>query len=178
MKKAVIKTERLTLVALEEKHLAAAHEYLSDRENAKLMVFLPTESLKETKEYILKAEAEWKKETPDFLEFAVFFGESHVGGITVYFLNGGKTAELGWILGKKHQRQGLITEAALAVMEYIKSTLGIFHVIAQCDSENEASKRVMEKIGLSLTNTEGKRKNRLSDEERTEYTYEVHFSLS
>lgn len=178
MKKTTIKTERLTLVPLEEKHLYSAHKYLSDRENAKLMVFLPTESLEETKEYIKKAESEWEREKPDFLEFAVMYGGLHVGGITVYFLNEGKTAELGWILGAEYQRQGIITEGALAVMEYIKNTLGIFHIIAQCDSENEASKRVIEKIGLTLTNSEGTRKNRLSDEVRREYTYEMHFMYS
>lgn len=178
MKKTVIRTERLTLVPLEKKHTESAHIYLSDRENAKLMVFLPTESLEETKEYVAKAAAEWEKEAPDFLEFAVFFEDIHVGGITVYLLNGGETAELGWILSSAYQRRGIITEGARAVMDYIRNTLGISRIIAQCDSENEASKRVIEKLGLTLIDGTGKRKNRLSDEERTEYTYEVRFALS
>ena len=51
--------------------------------------------------------------------------------------------------------------------------IGISLMIACCDSENMASQRVMEKLGMKYHST-GKRKNRSTgDEERVELTYEI-----
>ena len=45
--------------------------------------------------------------------------------------------------------------------------------VAMCDSENERSRRLMERLGMRRVPGVGKRKNRSSDEERLELTYEI-----
>lgn len=57
-------------------------------------------------------------------------------------------------------------------MEYCRAS-GPSRFIAHCDSENTASRRVMEKLGMSLREISHGRKNRSSDEERDECLYEL-----
>lgn len=168
-----INTERLILKPLGIKYLDSVHEYASDLENTKYMMFLPNESLEETRDFLQKAEDEWLRGAPSFYEFAIIYQEQHVGAVSLY-LEDDTSGELGWILNKKYWGQGIAYEAASALMDYAARELGIRHFFAHCDSENIASYRTMEKLGMSRTCTQGGRKNRSSDEERTEYKYEVY----
>ena len=67
---------------------------------------------------------------------------------------------------------GYASEAAAALLSFAEKELGIKHFTAHCDTENTASRRVMEKLGMKLSDEHGGRKNRLSDEERREYLFE------
>ncbi len=168
-----IHTERLTLKPLGTKYLDSVHEYASDLENTRYMMFLPNESLDETREFLQKAEDEWQCDTPSFYEFAVIYQDRQVGAVSLY-REDDTSAEFGWILNKKYWGQGIACEAASALMDYAVKKFGIRHFIAHCDSENAASYRIMEKLGMSRTNIQGGRKNRASEEERTEYQYELY----
>ena len=66
-----------------------------------------------------------------------------------------------------------MSEAALAAVEFGVKEFGIKHYIAHCDGENVASYKVMEKIGMSFKESYGGRKNKSSDEDRTEFLYEM-----
>lgn len=138
------------------------------------MVFLPYESLEETEQFLINAEAEWKKEKPDFYEFAMILNDVHIGAISLYMLDDGKTAEFAWVIDKEYRGNGYTTEAAKALLDYGVNTLGIQHYIALCDSENIASYRVMEKLGMTRTDSYMGRKNHSSDEDRCEYRYEIY----
>ena len=168
-----IKTKRLTLFPITLSDVESTYKYSSDKENIKLMVFLPHDSIEETKEYLSECERQWKSKSPDFLEFAVKLDGVHIGGMTLYFLNEGKTGELGWVIGKEYQNKGYVTEAAKALIKYAEEKFGILHIIAQCDSENHASCRVAEKLGMKLSDANGTRKNKSSDEIRKEFTFEL-----
>jgi RimJ/RimL family protein N-acetyltransferase len=56
--------------------------------------------------------------------------------------------ELGFHLRPSFWGQGLATEAALAVLEYAFSTLGIETIFAGHHPSNDASRRVLGKIGF------------------------------
>jgi len=55
---------------------------------------------------------------------------------------------IGWRLSKKYWNQGYATEAALAVLDYAFKQLNLTEVVSFANPQNEASRRVMEKIGL------------------------------
>ncbi len=167
-----LKTERLILKPLGPEYLDTTHKYSSDLDNCRLMVFLPNESLEETLQFLVDAEAEWSKENPSYYEFAIILNDTHIGAISLYLEDEGETAELGWILDKAYHGRGYTTEAAKALIKYASENMGIHHFIAHCDSENAASYSVMEKLGMIRTDTHMGRKNRSSDEERKEYLYE------
>jgi RimJ/RimL family protein N-acetyltransferase len=59
------------------------------------------------------------------------------------------TADFGYVLNRTDWGQGYATEAARAVVAWLKSLPGIYRIWATCDTENLASVRVLEKTGLS-----------------------------
>ncbi|SFD24886.1 GNAT family N-acetyltransferase [Ruminococcus albus] len=168
-----IKTERLILRPICTKDLETTHAYASDRENCRFMVFLPKLSEDETLEFLRCAEEEWSKPKPGYYELAVVYEGRHIGGVSLYPDDTRTSAEIGWIIHPGYHKQGFGSEAASALMGFAFKELGIKHFYAHCDTENTASRRVMEKLGMTLTEEHGGRKNRLSDEERREYQYEI-----
>ena len=168
-----ITTERLTLEPISLQHLKATYLYSSDRENTRLMMFLPHDSMEETRVCIEKSMEQWESDTPEHLQFAVLLGEEPIGDVTLY-LFGPDVAELGWILNRRYQGRGYAREAVAAVMDYGRRERGISRFFAQCDSENAASIRLMERLGMKRADGVGTRKNRSSDEERLELTYKIY----
>ena len=59
-----------------------------------------------------------------------------------------ETYEIGWVVGRPHQGRGYATEAALALLDHGFSRLGLHRIIATCETDNLASVRVMEKLGM------------------------------
>lgn len=167
-----INTERLVLKPLGKKYLKSAIQYTMDYENTKFMCHLPDETVKETEEFLATVEKEWKKEKPQFLEFAIVYNDMHIGAVSVYFENG--TGELGWIINKSYWGNGFAYEAAKALIDYTKTEIKVSHFRAHCDSENIASYKVMEKLGMSRTGEWGGRRNKSALEDSLEYQYELY----
>lgn len=161
-------TPRLTLEPLGTKHLNSTHEYASDPELTRLMVFLPVKDIAETERHLRKCEAEAAKERPGFYEMAVMLDGRHIGSVSAYLEENGSAWELGWIMARGAHGHGYAGEAAKALMEFCRETSGIRRFIAHCDSENAASQRVMEKLGFRFSKESSGRKNRGSDEIRRE----------
>lgn len=153
----VIETKRLILEPLGTKYLETVHEYASDVENTKYMVRLPNETVEETISFLQNTEAEWMSDTPSFYEFAVIYNNQQIGAVSIY-LDDDLSGELGWIINKKYWRQGIAYEAAEALLDYSIRELKVKHFIAHCDTENTASWKIMEKLGMSRTNMYGGRK--------------------
>ena len=57
--------------------------------------------------------------------------------------------EIGWRVARAHWGRGLATEAALAAAEYGFQTLALKEILAFTTPANTASRRVMEKIGMT-----------------------------
>ena len=142
------KTCRLTLRPLSTKDLATTHEYATDLDVTKYMIYLPNHSEEETLEFLQWCEAEWNKEQPNDYEFAICLNGKHIGAISLSHVDG-TYYELGWVLHKHYQGTGYATEAARELVRFAKS-LGAQKLIAHCDTRNVASRRVMEKLGMEL----------------------------
>ena len=171
-----IRTPRLALVPASPEYLDSTHAYASDGENCRYMMFLPKDSLEETRQFLADAAAEWEKPEPDYWEFMILMDGRHVGGVTLNRLKDAPhSAELGWILHRDFQHRGIAAEAVRALMDCARREWGFTRFIAQCDSENEPSWRLMEKLGMRCIDRSGKRKNRGSEEQRVEWTYEILF---
>ncbi|MDE7340386.1 MAG: GNAT family N-acetyltransferase [Lachnospiraceae bacterium] len=169
-----IKTERLVLKPLGKSYLNSTIRYAMDYENTKYMCYLPDETVEEAEEFLTNVENEWKKEKPQFLEFAVIYDDEHIGAVSVYFEN--DTGELGWIIHKDHWGNGFAYEAAKALIDYVKSEIKVNHFLAHCDTENTASYKVMEKLGMSRTGEWGGRRNKSAVKDSSEYQYELYYS--
>ena len=58
-------------------------------------------------------------------------------------------ADFGFVVSRRHWGYGYATEAAGAVLAWLKSLEAIKRIYATCDVDNVASARVLEKLGLS-----------------------------
>ncbi len=171
MKVIEITTERLILKPLGSEYLKTVNAYAMDYENTKYMCFLPNEKIEETIDFLAGVDAEWAKEQPAFYEFAILYLGDQIGAVSVYFENG--VGELGWIVNKKYWQNGFAYEAARALVSYFTEHMGTTHFIAHCDTENTASWKVMEKLGMTRTGEYGGRRNRAALEDSFEYRYEM-----
>ncbi|MCM1231131.1 MAG: GNAT family N-acetyltransferase [Muribaculum sp.] len=171
MKAIEIMTERLTLKPLGSEYLETVSAYAMDYENTKYMCHLPNEKIEETVNFLADIDAEWAKEQPAFYEFAMLYQGEHIGAVSIYFEN--DVGELGWIVNKKYWRNGFAYEAAKAIVSYFAEHMGTTHFIAHCDTENTASWKVMEKLGMTRTGEHDGRRNRAALEDSFEYQYEI-----
>jgi RimJ/RimL family protein N-acetyltransferase len=60
----------------------------------------------------------------------------------------GTQAELGWVLDPAHTGHGYATEAVRAMVAYCFTDLGVRRVVANCFLDNDASWRLMERVGM------------------------------
>lgn len=170
-----IKTKRLVLKPLGMKYIDSVHEYASDPENTRYMLYLPNSTYEETKAFLTYVDEAWEHEDEPTYECALLLGDEqkHIGAVSLTVENG--VGELGWILNKRYWGQGYMSEAATALLDFAVKDLGIRHFVAHCDADNPGSYRVMEKIGMTLVDKTPGRKNRLTppDEERFELCYKL-----
>ncbi|MGD8404750.1 MAG: GNAT family N-acetyltransferase [Anaerolineales bacterium] len=64
--------------------------------------------------------------------------------------NGLNDVDIGYAFLSRYWSKGYATEAALAVKEHAKNTIGIKRLVAITDPANQGSVRVLEKIGLKF----------------------------
>ncbi len=60
----------------------------------------------------------------------------------------GTEAEVGWVLDPAYAGRGLATEAVAELLRVCFDDLGLRRVVAQCFADNEASWRLMERVGM------------------------------
>ena len=153
----VLHTERLTLRPLTAHDLDSAYAYLGDKTNCPYMMFLPHDTAAETLDYLKEAEAEWGKEIPRHLHFAVLRDNIHIGEVFIYIA--GTLGELGWIIRSDFCGKGYAFEAAEALKNFALQHLKLMTLVAHCDTRNIASERIMQKLGMEL-HERGTRENR------------------
>lgn len=171
MKKIEIVTKRLLLKPLGSEYLQTVNEYAMDYENTKYMCYLPNKTKEETEGFLKHVDSEWQKEKPEFYEFAILYNNRHIGAVSICLENG--IGELGWIINKKYWGNGFAYESAEALVKYFSADMGITHFIAHCDTENIASYKVMEKLGMARTGELGVRRNKSASQDSFEYKYEL-----
>ena len=79
--------------------------------------------------------------------------------------------DIGYALLPQYWFNGYASEAALAVKEYAKTTIGLRRLVAITDPENQGSIRVLEKIGLEF-----EKMVKLSEDDIELNLYAVNFS--
>lgn len=168
-----ITTKRLILRPLGISDLETVHEYASDIENTKYMMYLPNNTLEETLRFLTRVTKEWQKDESEYFEFAITLDDKQIGAISVSLNENRTEGELGWILNKKYWGRGYATEAAIAVKEFAVNELKISSLIAHCDYRNNASRKVMEKIGMTLVSDDGIRQYPKTGEISKELVYSI-----
>jgi len=64
-----------------------------------------------------------------------------------------KTMELAYAISEDQWGKGLVAEASQSVMDYCFKEFGLKRIQARCKVENQASAKVMQKIGINFEGT-------------------------
>lgn len=148
----ILETERLLLRQLESHDLDSLLRLYSDPEVRR---YFPeaTLTLAET-----RAELEWHQnghpQHPDLGLWATILKETRqfIGrcGLLPWTIDGQDEVEIAYLIAKPCWGQGLGTEAATSLRDYAFEQLGLKRLICLIDKDNQASKRVAEKIGMAF----------------------------
>ena len=168
----LITTERLVIRPVEKDDCEAIHRYAGDP-SINMMMFLPNETIEETNEFVKSAVSEWAKEEPEDMEFVVLLNGEIIGGVNLEKIGDERTYEIGWIIRKDMRGKGYAIEAAKALKDYAFNVLNAEKIQAHCDSRNQASEKVMNKLGMTLVDGTGTRYYPKTGVSSGEYLYAV-----
>ena len=143
-------TERLVLREFSPDDFTAVHEYSSDYENVKHMMFGPN-TPEQTRSYLEGQCVKEMNEIPRMhynIAFALKENNYVIGGISLHMNWRRDDAILGVILNKKYTGHGYVTEAFTGVIDYAFDTLKLHRLHAVCDVKNKAIQSIMEKLGF------------------------------
>lgn len=148
-----IYTERLTLRRFTADDAQDMFDnWASDERVTRYLTWLPHESPEVTGQ-ILES---WCVcyENPDFYNWAMEYEGRAVGNISVVrFDEKSEHCDLGYCMGYAYWNKGLMTEAALAVVEFLFSEVGVNRVGISHAVKNGASGRVAQKCGFTFEGT-------------------------
>ena len=142
-----LETERLLLRKFTTDDFDAVHSYVSVFENIIYMLWGPN-TAQQTQAFINIAISKAAEVPCTNYQYAAVLKANNqlIGGCDLAV--SGDEAEIGWILHRDFWNQGFGTEMGKAMLELGFNELSLHRIIAHCDAENQASYRVMEKIGM------------------------------
>lgn len=120
--------------------------YASDPEVARYVTWRPHRDANETAIFREVALARWHS-GEEYSWGITFPKEDRVVGMIACRVRG-HAADIGYVIARKYWGQGLVAEAAQAVVDWAFTNDSIYRVWAVCDVENKASALVMEKVGM------------------------------
>lgn len=120
--------------------------YASDPQVAKYMTWTPHRSVDETKTFLTRCERVWSEGTAFPWVLRLRQDGSLVGVLEIRV--GASAVDIGYALVRRCWRQGFMSEAVTAVIEWAFAQPAIYRVWATCDSENVASARLLERVGM------------------------------
>lgn len=152
----VLKTERLLLRPIILDDAPAIFEYAKNPNVSQHTLWEPHKAIKDTQDFILDyAFSSYRRKVPEPFGIALSAApDKIVGTIGCFWISkSAKSMELAYAIGEEHWGRGLVAEAAKAVVDYCFREFDLTRIQARCKTENKASARVMEKIGMKFEGT-------------------------
>lgn len=144
-----LETERLVLRALAAEDAGAIFAYSWDPEVARYTGWEPARSIEDAQAFIDSVLRRYQAGQPAGWGVVHRADQRLIGtcGFTAYSPVSG-SGFLAYALAREYWGKGLTTEAALKVIDFGFTVIGLHRVQATCLAENVASWRVMEKAGM------------------------------
>jgi RimJ/RimL family protein N-acetyltransferase len=146
----MVSTERLVLRRFREEDAGALAAYRNDPEVARYQSWSVPYS-PERAHYSVRSMAAADPGQPGWFQFAVTLERDGalIGDVGVNLDGNLRQAEIGYTIAPAFQRQGYGAEAVRAVLRYLFEERGLHRVSAECDARNEASARLLERVGFT-----------------------------
>ncbi|HEL2057867.1 TPA: GNAT family N-acetyltransferase [Streptococcus suis] len=167
---AVLETKRLRLRPVSMEDLEDMYEYASDEETTR-WTFPVNQTLEDTRRGI---EEIYLSDPAGKYALELKSKQKMIGTLDTYGLSEqDKFLSIGFILNKAYWGQGLASEALQAVLDLLLLDLDFEVVKAGHVRENEASKRLLEKMGFHLV-TQKEADRVIAGQQVTSCYYELH----
>lgn len=146
-----LRTDRLVLRRMTVADCYDMYEYASDPAVTRYLTWSPHPDVEYTKDYLRYIANHYK--LGDFYDWAVILEDEKkmIGtcGFTQFHFHH-NAAEVGYVINPDYRGRGIADEAVRAVMKFGFETLGLHRIEAKYIMGNEASRRVMEKVGMTF----------------------------
>jgi ribosomal-protein-alanine N-acetyltransferase len=147
----MLETNRLVLRPLEKGDVDAIFAMRSDPE---MMRFIrEPQNRAESVNWLKLVSSRWKTEKIGFCAVIEKQTNKIVGWCGIWRLEETRELEVGYAIAKQYWGNGFATEAAIRFLEYAFEHLKPERIVAVARPENAASRRVMEKLGMSFVKT-------------------------
>lgn len=146
-----INTDRLRLRCLNESDAHMVARLVSDWEVAKQTISIAHPyTLDDAHTFIQDGEADWKKGTQYVLCVERRADHCLIGTVSVQIYRkwGRRYGEIGYWAGRDFWGEGYTGEAVEAFLVFCRSTLGLSRITARVFAENEASLRLLKRVGF------------------------------
>ena len=139
-----LQTERLILRPVQPDDAEAMFDYLRDEETVRFITVPPVKTVSEVLEnsiqsyFMLDPIGKW----------AIVYDQTMIGTIDLRLNEAHRQAEIGYVLNKRYWGQGIMPEAAQAILAVGFDQLQLVRIFSEHDTRNPKSGRVMTKIGM------------------------------
>lgn len=126
-------------------------EYFKLESNPEVMKYITVKprTRQEAEERFNQKRDEYRKD-PGFGLWAVCFHDQNklIGTANLNFIPGTSIRQIGYIITPEQQGKGLATELSSGLLTYGRNSCGLTEVSAVCSTGNEASEKVIQKVGM------------------------------
>ena len=151
MKIPTITTTRLCLRPFMEDDVGPLHAMLAEKDFLRYFPNPEPPPLDRVEKYLALQEKHWQEHGYGRWAVELIDHGGLIGWNGLQYLPDTDEIEIGYILAKSHWNRGLSTEAARVGLRLAFEKLDLDEVVAIVHSENLASQRVTEKLGMRLT---------------------------
>ena len=174
-----LRTERLLLRAFTEADRDIVYRISSDPGTTRYLFYFGNEDStpeQDTDRFVRYYMTLHAQKPQRSVEYAVVDAENDVvmGDASIEYLSD-TLCEIGWILLPEYRGKGYASEAGRELLRYGFQEMGAEKIIAHCDARNDASSRVMRRIGMTLIGIEpcGRRKKAFEEKPGDEMTWGI-----
>ncbi|MES1947041.1 N-acetyltransferase GCN5 [Salinisphaera sp. C84B14] len=140
-----LSTPRLTLRVPHGGDADAIFAFASDPEVTRFMTWAQHVDLDDSSDFLDDVAEGWSS-GEDYCWLIEHAERGGIGTVACSFSEHG--AEIGYVLARSAWREGFGREAAAAVFDAAQSIDDLYRIWATCDTENAASKRILEALGM------------------------------
>ncbi len=142
-------TKRVKLRKISKSDLKDVYAYASDPEVSKFLLWSPHRCIQDTTHYLSCITKKYKN--GEFYDWGIEYEGKIIGtvGFTSFSV-AHNVGEIGYVLSSKYWGMGIASEAAERIIRFGFETLSLNRIEARYMIENEASRKVGEKLGMSL----------------------------
>lgn len=151
-----IKTDRLILRPIELGDAESVFSYAKNPNVCRFTLWEAHQSVQDSLNYIKDYVFDYySKGVPEPFGIALKNNPQKIIGTVGCFWTSkqARAMELAYAIAEEHWGKGLVAEASEAVMNYCFKEFELKRIQARCKTENQGSRRVMEKVGMTFEGT-------------------------